>query len=111
MQDCQELLQLHDKPQELRWVHFAVEDMWHVYNLVRVGDMVTAKTFRKVTTITAAGGGSSERVVIKLTVQVEATEFDPVGGRLAFSTQFAILLCQIWMLIALCTMQPLQCHL
>lgn len=58
----------------------AVEDMWHVYNLVRVGDMVTAKTFRKVTNITAAGGGSSERVVIKLTVQVEATEFDPIGS-------------------------------
>ncbi len=53
--------------------------MWHIYNLVRVGDMVTAKTFRKVTTITAAGGGSSERVLIKLTAQVEATEFDPVG--------------------------------
>lgn len=41
--------------------------------------MVTAKTFRKVTNITAAGGGSSERVVIKLTVQVENTDFDPIG--------------------------------
>ena len=53
--------------------------MWHIYNLVRAGDLVTAKTFRKVTTLSAAGSGSSERVVIKLTVQVEATDFDPVG--------------------------------
>ena len=70
---------------------FAVEDMWHVYNLVRVGDMVTAKTFRKVTNITAAGGGSSERVVIKLTVQVEATDFDPVGTDLIHHPNLTIL--------------------
>ena len=54
--------------------------MWHIYNLVRAGDLVTAKTFRKVTSISAAGTGQSERVVIKLTVQVEATDFDPIGN-------------------------------
>lgn len=54
--------------------------MWHIYNLVRIGDLVTAKTFRKVTSISAAGTGQSERVVIKLTVQVEATDFDPIGN-------------------------------
>lgn len=53
--------------------------MWHVYNLVREGDTVTAKTFRKVTSLSADGSGNSERVSIKLTVAVESTEFDPEG--------------------------------
>lgn len=59
--------------------------MWHIYNLVRAGDLITAKTFRKVTNI-SAGSGSSERVVIKLTVQVEVTDFDPVGGFLCLNS-------------------------
>ncbi len=29
----------------------AAEDLWHVYNLVREGDHVTATTFRKVRTL------------------------------------------------------------
>lgn len=53
--------------------------MWHIYNLVRAGDLVTAQTFRKVTSISVSGTGSSERVSIKLTLNVEATEFDPIG--------------------------------
>ena len=57
----------------------AGEDMWHIYNLVRKGDQVTAQTFRKVTSISVSGTGTSERVSIKLTIIVEATEFDPVG--------------------------------
>ena len=60
----------------------AVEDMWHIYNLVRKGDTVTAKTFRKVTSLSADGSGNSERVSIKLTVNVEVTDFDPIGEAL-----------------------------
>ncbi len=55
--------------------------MWHTYNLVRAGDSVTAKTFRKVTSISATGQGSSVRVTMKLTINVEATDFDPVGDQ------------------------------
>ena len=62
----------------------AVEDMWHIYNLVRAGDSLTAKTFRKVTSISATGQGSSVRVTIKLTINVEATDFDPVGESIYF---------------------------
>lgn len=58
--------------------------MWHIYNLVRAGDLITAKTFRKVTNI-SAGSNSSERVVIKLTVQVVVSDFDPVGERLVIA--------------------------
>ena len=53
--------------------------MWHVYNLIRVGDRVTATTFRKVARDTRAGS-ESERVRIKLQVQVEEVDFDPEGG-------------------------------
>lgn len=53
--------------------------MWHVYNLVREGDTVTAKTFRKVTSLSVDGGGNSEKISIKLTVNVESTQFDPEG--------------------------------
>lgn len=56
----------------------AAEDMWHVYNLVRQGDCVTATTLRKVAKETGTGA-ESERVKIRLTVQVEGIEFDPEG--------------------------------
>ena len=59
----------------------AAEDMWHVYNLVREGDEVTATTFRKI----AKDSGTSvesERVKIKLTIKVEGIEFDPEGGQI-----------------------------
>lgn len=60
----------------------AAEDMWHVYNLVREGDEVTATTFRKI----AKDSGTSvesERVKIKLTIKVEGIEFDPEGKQAA----------------------------
>lgn len=52
--------------------------MWHVYNLIREGDRVTATTFRKIARDSGAGS-ESERVRIKLTVQVEGVDFDPEG--------------------------------
>lgn len=52
-----------------------------MYNLVREGDAVTAKTFRKVTSTSVDGGGNSEKVSIKLTVNVEKVDFDPEGKR------------------------------
>jgi protein pelota len=52
--------------------------MWHVFNLVREGDRVTGTTFRKVAKETGTGA-ESERVKIRLTIQVEGVEFDPEG--------------------------------
>jgi protein pelota len=52
--------------------------MWHVFNLVREGDHVTGTTFRKVAKESGTGA-ESERVKIKLTIQVEGVEFDPEG--------------------------------
>ena len=56
----------------------AGEDMWHAYNLIREGDQVTATTFRKVQQETSKGS-DSERVKIRLTIQVEHVDFDPDG--------------------------------
>jgi len=75
-------------------VHRAAEDMWHAFNLVRPGDLVTARTFRKVTAPggggASAGGGdvgaasssSSERVPVTLRLRVEGIDYDPDGPSL-----------------------------
>uniref|UniRef100_F1KY77 Protein pelota homolog n=1 Tax=Ascaris suum TaxID=6253 RepID=F1KY77_ASCSU len=55
------------------------EDMWHVYNLVRVGDTLRCQTIRKVTTETSTGTTSSQRVHTTLSVCVETVDFDAVA--------------------------------
>ncbi len=49
-----------------------------MYNLVRVGDTVTATTFRKVQRESGAGQ-ESEKVKLKLGIVVDSIEFDPEG--------------------------------
>lgn len=57
------------------------EDLWHVYNLIREGDLVTATTFRKV--VRESGTGSeSERVKLRLTIKVENIEYDADGQQI-----------------------------
>ncbi|MFH4975740.1 hypothetical protein AB6A40_002449 [Gnathostoma spinigerum] len=55
------------------------EDMWHVYNLVRVGDTVQCSTIRKITTESNTGTTSSQRIHTILTISVEAIDYDPVA--------------------------------
>ena len=60
------------------------EDMWHVYNLIRIDDHVDAVTFRKVTRGgdgDGIGGGSaeSERVKVRLRLKVEDVSYDGEG--------------------------------
>ncbi|KAJ2952950.1 hypothetical protein O0L34_g7322 [Tuta absoluta] len=52
------------------------EDMWHAYNLIAEGDVVTASTVRKVQTESATGSSTSNRVRTTLTVRVENIDFD-----------------------------------
>lgn len=52
------------------------EDMWHAYNLIAEGDSVRASTIRKVTSESATGSTTSNRVRTTLTVQVEDIYFD-----------------------------------
>ncbi|CAB4069965.1 PELO [Lepeophtheirus salmonis] len=58
------------------------EDMWHIYNLVSSGDVVKSVTFRKVTTESATGSTSSNRIRTVLSLCVEDIHFDAVGSRL-----------------------------
>jgi protein pelota len=52
------------------------EDMWHVFNLLTLGDHVKTTTYRKVVK-TTSGGTTSTKKRLNLTVEVESTDFDP----------------------------------
>ncbi|CAN6487258.1 unnamed protein product [Victoria cruziana] len=52
------------------------DDLWHAYNIISVGDIVLADTFRKVQREAASGGRDSERVRLKLEIQVEDIDYD-----------------------------------
>lgn len=52
------------------------EDMWHVYNLISVGDLVKASTFRKVVK-EGTTAVSSQKVRLTVTIRVEGVDFDP----------------------------------
>ena len=41
------------------------EDMWHLYNLIAVGDLLTTTTFRKVTKESNTGSTSTNKVKVK----------------------------------------------
>jgi len=66
------------------------EDMWHAYNLVLVGDFLTASAIRRVTNeSTTTGSTSSQRVHMNLTIKVKSLDFDPQAGQLHVSGQIA----------------------
>jgi protein pelota len=53
------------------------EDMWHVYNLIGVGDIIKSSTYRKVQKATGDTGSSvQEKVRITVSLQVDAIDFD-----------------------------------
>lgn len=52
------------------------EDMWHIYNLITVGDQVTAVSFPKVKKESSTGSSTTSRIKMTLTVLVESTEWD-----------------------------------
>lgn len=56
----------------------AGEDLWHVFNLVRTGDKVAATTYRKVQRDTGMGT-DSERIKLRLMIQVEDIDYDAAG--------------------------------
>lgn len=54
----------------------AADDIYHLYNLISVGDRVTAGTVRNVSKETKTGSVDKSRVQIMLTVSVERVDFD-----------------------------------
>ena len=61
------------------------EDLWHIHNLVQVGDHVTGVAIRKVAKESKTGTVDQQRVKMKLTVCVKRIDFDPEGGELRLS--------------------------
>eukprot|EP00173_Palmaria_palmata_P004882 Plantae.Rhodophyta-Palmaria_palmata.ctg7578.p1 GENE.Plantae.Rhodophyta-Palmaria_palmata.ctg7578~~Plantae.Rhodophyta-Palmaria_palmata.ctg7578.p1 ORF type:complete len:399 (-),score=87.87 Plantae.Rhodophyta-Palmaria_palmata.ctg7578:318-1421(-) len=59
-----------------------MEDMWHAYNLLAVGDVVTGTTTRKVKSDTATGGADSERKRLTLSLRVSSIAYDSLAAGL-----------------------------
>ncbi len=70
------------------------EDMWFTYNLIRPTDLLRASALRRVTTESATGSTSSQRVHINLLISVEKLDFDTqsaqlhVSGRIVEETKY-----------------------
>lgn len=59
-----------------------MEDMWHAYNLIAIGDVLTGTTTRKVKSETAGGGSESERMRITLTIRITGMQYDSLAAGL-----------------------------
>ena len=70
---------------EVRITAEELEDLWHVYNLVYVGDIVTALAVRKVQHESKTGSVDSQRVKLNLAISVEKIDFDPAGEEVRLS--------------------------
>ncbi|PWN87835.1 hypothetical protein FA10DRAFT_281374 [Acaromyces ingoldii] len=56
------------------------EDMYHLYNLIEVGDLVRGPTVRRVQSESSTGSIESQRVRVTLTIQVAKSSFDATGS-------------------------------
>ncbi|KAF1351203.1 eRF1 domain 1-domain-containing protein [Delphinella strobiligena] len=65
------------------------EDMWHAYNLIRPGDLLRASAIRRVTTESATGSSTSQRVHLTLTLRVTSLDFDTQAAQLHVSGRVA----------------------
>lgn len=62
------------------------EDLWHVHNLLRPTDALTATTWRKINKESPATGAvESARVKLNMTLRVTRVEFDPEAAELRVS--------------------------
>lgn len=59
-----------------------IEDLWQIFNLIAVGDEVSASTFRKVAKESNSGAVDQQKMKLTLRVRVESIDFDPEGGQL-----------------------------
>ncbi|KAG6869297.1 hypothetical protein C0993_000050 [Termitomyces sp. T159_Od127] len=51
------------------------EDMWHLYNLIQVGDSIRAPAVRRIQNVSSTGSTESHRVRLNLTIQVSRVDF------------------------------------
>jgi protein pelota len=77
-----DLLTASSEPSEVKLTPEEPEDMWHVYNLIAVGDRLRCSSQRKVVKETSTGSTSTIKLTIQLTLKVEAISFDPLSCEL-----------------------------
>ncbi|KAJ6263376.1 hypothetical protein Dda_1939 [Drechslerella dactyloides] len=65
------------------------EDMWHAYNLIRVGDTLRASAVRRIVSESSTGSTSSSRVHMSLTITVDKVDFDSQAGQLHINGRIA----------------------
>lgn len=53
------------------------DDMYHLYNLINIGDAVEATSVRNVVNESKSGVRDKNRIMTKITIQVEQIDFDP----------------------------------
>ena len=58
------------------------EDMWHLFNLIRNGDVLRAPAVRKVTEKAATGSTNTKTVRTTFSIRVKGVDFDPGAGQL-----------------------------
>ncbi|KAI9710891.1 MAG: Translation factor pelota [Chrysothrix sp. TS-e1954] len=58
------------------------EDMWHLYQLIRTGDVLRAPAVRKVTEKAATGSTNTKTVRTSFSIRVKGLDFDPGAGQL-----------------------------
>eukprot|EP00038_Savillea_parva_P008853 m.179624 g.179624 ORF g.179624 m.179624 type:complete len:421 (+) comp14811_c0_seq1:251-1513(+) len=69
----------------LKLVPTETEDMWHAYNLIAVGDVLTTTTTRKVKSESSTGSVDTKKVTTTLTLKVHEIDFDTSVGVLRVS--------------------------
>ena len=67
---------------EVKLLPETVEDLWHTYNLLILGDEISAAAIRKVSKESSTGSVDSQRVRVTLRVRLQSIDFDPEGGEL-----------------------------
>jgi protein pelota len=70
-------------------VHTLTDFQWHCYNLIRENDLLRASALRKVTTESAAGSTTTQRVQTVLTIRVTKLDFDSYASQLHVSGRVA----------------------
>ncbi|KAJ3443582.1 protein pelota [Anaeramoeba flamelloides] len=53
------------------------EDIWHLYNLISVGDSILCKTYRRIKISTSGGGTTTSRKIMNLRIHVKKVEYNP----------------------------------
>jgi protein pelota len=69
-----------DRSGSVQLVAEEAEDLWHVWQLLLVGDLLQCSTIRRVVSESETGSTDKTSVRLTLQVRVEKIDFDAVGG-------------------------------